>query len=323
MTNFPFGVSSFGNVLTGGVPVIPASLPSADPSVPPAFFVSGDGSDNNDGLTPLTPLATIAAAHALATTNCNQIIYLLGTQTSSKCAAAVVWSKNRTHLVGMCAPIGTSARARLSATAVFTPMVTVSGQGCIFQNFEIFHGQTSATGAAVCWSDTGGRNYYNRVHFGGGGDATQAADASCRSLLLSGNTGENLFEGCTIGLDTIAQVAASASIEITGGSPRNRFMNCLIQNYTTANAPLFLKIGVGGIDRYLQFINCIFSNSIVGGGTAMAQAFSLSDSAGGLIYLHLSAVQGPTALCTVNSNVLFGDNAAAAATGQRLVKLTG
>jgi hypothetical protein len=292
--------------------------------LPSAFFVSGDGSDSNDGLTPGTAFATLATAYAATTNNADQIIYLLGTPTSCKINATLNWANSRTHLVGMAAPVGTSCRARLSVNAAFTPAVNVTGQGCIFQNFEIFNGYTSATSSSnnVCWTDGGGRNYYNGVHFASPGQATQAGGAGSRALTLSGNTGENLFVNCVIGVDTEAQSAASASLEVIAGagSPRNRFIGCFFPNYTTANSPVFVKIGASSIDRYIYFEDCIFHNFV---GTAQTEAFSFVVNAGGDIILHNCLVAPSMTLVTGNVANLYGDNAYAAATGQRGVALTG
>jgi len=290
---------------------------------PNIFFVDGtNGLDSNIGTSPLFPFLTLTAAYNACTAGQNQIVYIL--PNTVHIGATFTWAKDKTHLIGLTAPIGQASRARFSATAVFTPMFNVTAQGCIFANFEAFFGQTSAAGAAVCWLEQGQRNYYDTVHFAGGGDATQAADASCRSLVIDGvsGQGEHFFNNCVFGLDTVAQVAASATLEMLNHTPRNRFRDCEFANYTTANAPLFLKVGSGGIDRDVIFDRCIFRNSTVGGGTAMSQAFSINSAAGGIFILKNSLVVGPTKLQTTDSALVFGDNAYGAATTAKGLQLT-
>ena len=60
--------------------------------------------------------------------------------------------------------------------------------------------------------DSGGRNFYSNVNFGGMGDAASAADAGSRSIKIT--SGENTFDNCSFGLDTVARSAANANIEL-------------------------------------------------------------------------------------------------------------
>ena len=329
LTHFDFGIATPLVVGPSQMPVVPTNGN--------VFFLDGNnGSDGYDGRTPDRAFKTLdgagvvgAGAYAACVGNANEIIYILG-GTTVHLAAAFVWAKNNTHLIGLAAPTGIAGRARISATAVFTPMFTVTGRGCIFSNFEIFFGQTSATGAAVCWLAQGQNNYYGNVHFAGGGDATQAADASCRSLVIDGGgagsgNGENLFENCVIGLDTIPQVGASFLLEVKANSfaARNRFKNCFFDMTVTATAPAFVSIGASSLQRFISFENCIFHAVPSAGSATPAQAFAIDSACNGNVILHNSMVIGCTALVTGNSARLFGDTAGGATTANRGVALTG
>lgn len=225
---------------------------------------------------PNTPFATLAAA--LAVLVAGDTIYITGTV---HVTATVVINKDNVRVIGLNSPSANSrARISQSGSTVFSPLVSVTSQGCRFENLATFHGFNDAS-AQICWSDTGGRNYYNNCQFFGMGNTTAAAQAGGRSLLISGSTGENLFEGCTIGLDTILRAtAANASLEFTGGSPRNIFRNCIFRSNCSDAADVHVLIGVGGIDREVSFQGCLFHN-FAGGGTSLTADISADASAGG------------------------------------------
>lgn len=249
-----------------------------------------NGSDGNTG-GPSDPLKTLTQALSLCTSGNNDVIFMVGTIHT---AATIAWSKSNTHLIGLTAP-SNNDRARISQTgsAVFTPLVDVTGSGCIFKNLATFHGFNDAS-TQICWAEAGGRNYYENVQFLGMGNATAAAQAGSRSLTIGGS-GENLFMGCTIGLDTVVRATnANASLEFISASPRNVLRNCIFQADVSDAADTHVTIGVGGIDRYALFDNCTFLNAEFGGpgATAMTAAFSVNASAGGLVLVQGGASIG-------------------------------
>lgn len=260
------------------------------------FWVDeANGSDGNTG-GPQDPFATLSQAHSMCTANNDDVVFLVGTVHTT---ATIAWSKNKTHLIGLCAP-SQNNRARISQTGstVFTPLVNVTAEGCIFRDLATFHGFANAS-TQICWTAAGGRNSYQNVEFFGGGDATAAAQAGMRSLLVSGSTGENVFTGCTIGLDTVVRATAvNASLEFTGGSPRNKFVDCVFQADVSLAGDLHCTIGSGGIDRWALFKNCTFLNAINSGGTAMTVAFIVNASAGGSVILQDPTSVGATVFAT-------------------------
>ena len=184
----------------GGVPVL-SGLPYSKNSK--YYFVDPANGAANGAGTLDDPCDKISTAFAKCVANQHDtVIYIAG---SSGCteSAAIVWNKNYTHLIGIAAPTGVAVRARIFQLATLTgasPFITVSASGCIFKNFYVFQGVDDAT-SLINISVTGGRNYFEGVHFAGGGHATQAINGGM-SLLLNGAE-ENLFVRCTIGLDTI------------------------------------------------------------------------------------------------------------------------
>lgn len=272
------------------------------------FFVDPvTGSDGNQG-TPESPLATLYQAHALMTDGNNDVAVIVGdgstaatirlslalaqTITPAATAGTLAWTKSACHLIGMTAPTQIGQRARIAPpTGTYTMatfgsgnFVTVSGQGCYFANFSLFNGFSTGGASQICWTDTGGRNYYENVDFGGAGDAASAQATTSRSLLISGTTGENTFVGCTIGLDTVTKTVANASLEFAGGSPRNTFIGCNFPFQTSASTPLGIIVSAAsGIDRWQKFDRCTFINNVQSGSTTMAALATLPASAGGLL----------------------------------------
>jgi hypothetical protein len=257
------------------------------------FFVSeSGGSDGNTG-GPQDPLKTLTQALALCVDGNNDVVFLSGTV---HVTATVAWSKGKTHLIGLAPPLNSQARARISQTgsAVFSPLVNVTGSECIFQNIGTFHGFNDAS-TQICWIDSGGRNRYENCFFAGMGHATAAAQAGSRSLVVDGTTGENTFSRCTIGLDTVVRAtSANASLEFTNHTPRNVFDSCIFLADVSDAADLHVLVASGGIDRFALFKNCTFLNSTDSGATAMTVAFTVNASAGGSVLLQYCSSHGAT-----------------------------
>ncbi len=304
-TNFPNGLTSFGIPVVPGVPL---------PFTGDYYFVDPvNGSDGNTGGAE-DPLRTLSRAHTLCTAGQNDVVILIGngaTSGSARESATLVWSKDATHLIGVSAPTAVAQRSRIAATSGvnFTPLVSVTAAGCMFLNISAFHGYDAAT-AQVCWNDSGERNYYGNVCFQGMGHATAGAQAGGRSLVISGSgKGEHTFDGCTIGLDTVARTTTNASLEFSGGTPRNLFRNCIFPAYATNAGALFVTVAAAAaIDRWEEFDQCTFINSVKSGsGTAMTGAFNVAASAGGLLLLKRCTIVGATDIEASASNEIFID----------------
>jgi hypothetical protein len=305
-TNFPNGVSSFG------IPVLPTGAVIGTGKV---FFVApgaANASDANRGDSLGSPLATLYKAHSLMTSGNNDVCYLVGNGASSgsarlstalaqtvdatATAGTLNWTKNACHLIGVCAPTSIAQRARIAPpTGVYTVttfgsanFVVVTGSGCLFSNFSLFHGFSTGGANQICWTDNGSRNCYQNVNFGGIADAGSAADAGSRSLKIgSAGSGENAFYGCTIGLDTVTRSAANASLELAGATPRNSFIDCIFP-FMTSSATVLGIIGTGDecVDRWQLFQDCSFINNVKSTSTAMTQLLTFSTASPGGLILH-------------------------------------
>lgn len=260
LTAFPSGVSSMGiPVLGGGL-----GMPVGGKHI---FCDPANGSDGNKGLQWGNAVSTLTKALSLATAGKNDVIYLIGTGQaagSARLSATLAWNKDATHLVGVAAPTVVGGRARIAPTSgatLFTPMVTVSGDGCIFANIHMFHGFAAEETAIGCLNVTGERNYFSNCHVAGIGHDKAGDQAASYSLRLVGD-GENTFDNCTIGLDTIPRSVACAELEMVSAAVRNTFKGCRFLSYADNIAALMVKIDAANdIDRWVLFDHCLFINT--------------------------------------------------------------
>jgi len=304
----------------GGVPTIGGTIMGLQTGN--WFFVDPvNGADGNPGNSPQRALATLYRAHELMTSGGNDVCVLLGngaasgsarlstalaaTIDSTATAGTLNWTKSACHLIGTGAPTMVAQRARIAppsgtytqATFGSGNFIVNSGSGNIFANFSVFNGFSTGGTNQICWTDTGSRNFYFNVNFGGMGDAASAQNAGSRSLKIgSGGSGENTFVNCVIGLDTVTRTTANASIEFAGATPRNTFIECVLP-FQTSNAGVLgiLGTGAGCVDRWQLFRKCQFVNNIKSTSTQMTALGSFtSASPGGMVIFQDCASVGST-----------------------------
>lgn len=308
-TNYPNGITSLGIPTFGAGGLLPfVGNYWFVQEVTTAGVAAGEGSAKS-------PFNTLQQAINAATPGNNDVIFLTGTVHQSAGQGSILWNKNNTHLVGLCAPVRRGKRARISVTGStgFNQLVKVTGTGCQFLNFGTFYGFPNTSGALVCWEDDGGENFYGNCELLGFGDGTAstgtAALAGARSLKMNSNTGQNTFRSCVFGVDTEPRTAANYNIEIAGGSPRNTFEDCDLEAYIGSGGTGggFLLVGAAGIDRYLNFRDCRFGNAFLSSASTLTQAMNLSGSAGGVVNLQgLTTGWGFTHWETSQSGSLYG-----------------
>lgn len=272
-----------------------------------------NGDDLNDGSSPNSAFATLTAAYAATVSGNNDVIILMGDGTTAaiaRLAATLTWAKDATHLIGITAPVMEEQRARIStplgATVNINPLLNVTGSGCIFQNFSTFQGVGQATTDEKLIDIAGHRNYFNNVQFGGMGHANGAARAGSYVIGLNGG-GENLFEHCSIGLETIARSAANASVKLLAASQRNQFRNCEFPMYPTANTPLFVNANLAnGLNgSTMKFTRCAFRGLLgASSGTQPAVTSTIAADVNGDLYFdQCSTVAAKWAAATARVHV--------------------
>lgn len=242
----------------GGLPVMMGIPFSRDSKY---YFVdAANGSSGNSGLSPDKPLAKVSQAEDKCVANQHDCVILIGGSSTSAEIATITWDKNYTHLIGIGAPTRVSPRARIhnETTTGQTPLLNITSTGGIFKNFLIFQGVDEAV-ANINVQVTGGRNYFENVHFAGGGHASQAINGGA-SLKLD-NAEENTFVKCTIGVDTIAAATGMMGMLVDGSANRNIFDGCHFTMYAGHTAAGFVEfVDTSAIDRYLWFKKCMFIN---------------------------------------------------------------
>ena len=317
MTMFRDGVFQFG-----GVPVGSGMLPLMGGSGKVFFVDPANGSDGNVGRRPDQALDTVAAAYDLCTDGAGDTIYLLNdgnTSGSAREAATITWAKDNTHLVGLCAPVVLSQRARITPattdTAGNTPMITVSGHGNVFANVAIQNWITDDAVAGIGVDVTGNRNYFYNCHIVGISHANVGDEATAADLRITGGE-ENLFEKCTIGIDTVPRSTTNASVELATAAARNMFVDCLFPMLADNAGALFVKVdGSGDIDRFVMFKNCTFHNAVESTGTSLTSAVSAHNSAGGTVVLQSCIIVGADDVAAADNGNVYTTPIPAAGTG--------
>ena len=221
-----------------------------------------------------------------------------------------------------------SQRARISPasgnTTIVTPQLTVSGNGNVFQNISLFEGGSENSVTSTCVSVTGVRNYFNNVAVLNMGSANSADEANSANVKIDGGE-ENYFQGCYIGLDTIARSTTNANVELVGQATRNTFKDCFFPIFADSATALFVKVdGALDIDRWVRFENCTFINAVNSTATTMTAAMDIHGTPGGTVIVKDCALIGATDWeAATNANIwLMGPVPAAATTGISVTQTT-
>lgn len=266
-----------------------------------------NGSDTNAGTAPSSAFASFETAFDNLTNNNNDVLIYLADTTSLTLQEAAVWNLSYTHFVGACAPTRVAQRARIFQKSTLTgasPLFTISGSGCLFKDFYIFQGVDDAT-SLINVKVSGGRNYFENVHFAGGGHATMAITGSA-SLLLDAAE-ENTFKNCSFGVDTVSLGNGGTAIKFDSEAHRNIFEDCYVNIYAgNAGASWVTVADSTGIDRYTFFKNCMFTNT---SATSLTSGFVIPAGMGAprRLFVKDCAFFGSTKLDANDRGVLYGN----------------
>jgi hypothetical protein len=270
------------------------------------FVKPYSGLDANNAKSPTKAVKTLLHAKALASADRNDVVYFISesntaASTTDYQSAALDWSKDGVALIGINGGQRLSQRSRIAQLSTATnvdDLFTVSANNCLISGIEVFHGVADATSVGAVLV-SGSRNHFYNCHFAGIGHDTQDV-ATNRSLKVTGS--ENLFEDCTIGLDTISRDTATYEMYFDGGATRNIFRKCRIISYAGAAAFTFITSPASGVDRWNLFEDCVFINmpTTVASGTTMNQAMAIAGggSPDGLFIFRNCSFTGVTALQT-------------------------
>lgn len=232
------------------------------------FFVKPrTGSDGASGRSPKEALKTLAAALSRCVANQNDIVFLISehndtaASTTDQQSATLDWNKDLVHLIGINAGGPVSMRSRIGFTSSYdtaSNLFTLSADACRIENIHFFAG-VAGTNPTGCMKVTGDRNLIRNCHIAGIGNNNNDIAGAYSLLLDAGH--ENLFDDCTIGLDTIARgTAANSGLLVDGSSSRNEFRGCrFIAQVEHATNHVHVRLAdTTAIDRYLLFKECVF-----------------------------------------------------------------
>lgn len=304
-----FGLPLFG--ITGNLPPLTGNY----------YWVDGtNGSDGNTG-GPQDPFKTLTQAQNSCLAGNNDVVFFTGTFSPT---ATFVWSKNNTHLIGLDIngpfPIPTISVASTAATTgAFTPLVSVTASGCIFQNFSVISGIAQAA-TQVAWAESGGNNSYLAVNINQIGNATAGAQAGNRALTLA--SANNYFQDCIIGNDAIVRATGTnSSVTILAGTGSTVFRGCIFPMWSSVAANTFIVAATATMTGNVILDQCILTNNVSGAGyVANTQAFSISATAGAILLLSPSTVvAGATILNTGGTGPVYAGGVIGTATGNKAV----
>jgi hypothetical protein len=233
-----------------------------------AYLVDAQhGSDNNPGTTWENPLLTLAAAEDKCVDNHNDAVLIIGGPTQNNLAAALVWDKSYTHLIGLTGDLpGIGQRARItSATdAAIGVTITLSGSGCIFKNLNI-QNENVANADSGALLVAGMRNYFKKCFISGMLSSVPAGRAAAYSCTVTGP--ENFFDDCAIGVSTIERTAHNAELILSGANcKRNYFRKCKILSQSVDPGKVLARIAAATEIWQLEFEDCIWWNLAMNAG---------------------------------------------------------
>lgn len=303
--NPALGTSGFNGLFLGG-------KPASQPEGAKNYYVDpANGSDSNSGL-PHEALKTVSEAYDRTVANRGDVVYVLNdgnTSGSVRESSGLVWAKDNTHLIGICSP-SINQRSRITPTSgstdvdAFTPMFTLSADGCIISNVSFVQGNSEDGKASVGILCSGLRNYLSGVSVLTGQHANQGDEASY-SVQVTGE--ENVFERCYIGTDTISRGGAvSANVRFGSGSTdqaaRNIFRECLFPMFADDTDPVFvLADATNDTQRWQLFERCNFLNT---GSSTLTAGIEWSDTAG-KCFLNYSSMFGVTDITQADSTLVL------------------
>lgn len=285
-----------------------------------------NGSDGNGG-GPQNPLATLTQALSLCKAGNDDVVFLVGTV---HLTSTLVWSKNRVHLIGLtgASNVGSALISVSSVTATagaFTPLVNVTGAGCIFENISTLSGINQAA-TQVNWAEAGGKNFYQGCSFNQVGHATAAAQAGNRALTIASLS--NTFVDCVIGGDQVVRATGTNfTVDLLAGAGSTTFQACTFSMFASAAADAHINAATTTISGFILLDDCQLIQDIENAtATSLNAAIIANASAGGAILLTPTTISlGATAIATTGPVYFVGVNpggANSATAGSIAIKAT-
>ena len=289
------------------------------------YFVDyANGSDTMSGKTKGTAVKTLSKAHAIATTNQNDVIFIKGNTTVTE-TAMLTWSKNRIHVFADGGPLplfgmGASAKVNIGVTTDTADLglLKVTGVRNSFNGIKFSSGNT-LTQAVYAVMDGGEYTRWNNCEFY---KSTHLTTAGAAEFLLNGDSSQ--FYRCQFG-DLVngkgGSSAPRANIlvsreQITGKVCRNVYMDScfFLQKALHADANFIYGAGTTDVERLLWLVKPKFVNAILASATiADAITFGGAQTEGNVI-LEDPVGSNVTAFAEASQNVFVQGAVPTAAT---------
>lgn len=319
LTNFPYGLTSFGQTLLGG---------GNAPTVGPQYFVDyGSGNDENSGTSPSDAWKTIeyANANALVVTNKFTKINLIGSATHVLAAMLTV-SKSRVIFDGIDGSFGRSygqaAKIQIGVTTAATDVAAILNTGVrnVFHNIKVL-GENTVAQALYGMIDGGEYTQMINCHI----EETQnlavtgAADFVC-------NADSPQYINCTFGSLANSRVGSivrpavlfTKGLAASGKVTRDaEFINCNLWINASATTNNFAYgANATDIERLCAFYGCKFiNNGISAFVPAQNVAFGATLTVGMVLLDNCVSLNAATAMSTTIGVFVNGSVPAAATTG--------
>lgn len=222
---------------------------------------------------------TLNAAYSAATSNANDIILLAG-HSSHTLSAAIDWTKNRIHVIGMDGGdrlVQQGAKVQNSTSDTDAYIIKVTGVRNSFRNIKFIQNSTNAAALTVLQMGGEGNLYKNCSFTFGVADNLDQTDAY--EVVMGEDSGT--FIDCQFGVDTLLTSAARSVMridQVTSGQEfkSNRFRGChFLISSSSATAEFITMAAAGDILFTNLFEECTFSASIdSAGGAALTRGVS-------------------------------------------------
>lgn len=264
LTNFPYGVSSFGVPSIGNIPAQSGNY----------FFVDAtNGVDGNDGQSWGSAVKTIAQAYSLCVSGHNDTI-VLSANASHSLTAMLDMSKSRVHIIGtgaMGAFKGQRSKISMGVTTATTDVyaVKVTGTGCSLSNVKVISNNTLSQNVAALYA---------------GGEACTYNNISVENLVSLDQTGDydvifasdsSTYNNCMFGTTTVQKSVArhTCLMGVDASSPvkDNMFNDCTFANNSTSTSSVNIKAGTADCINFSSiFRGTVFDNVVNAGAGSVA-----------------------------------------------------
>ena len=256
----------------------------------------------------------LSTAHDATVTGRNDVVLL--TPDNHTQTAAITWSRNMTHLVGMYPPQMMNQRSRIGHSADIAAFLTVSGYGNCFANIHLMYGRDGASNLNSL-TVSGNRNSFYYCHF----PVYHATPLDQSGFdLVKLNCGEVYFNHCFFGNDTVAWTDGDM-IRFYGPADRSTraiFEDCIFMMNADNNQVNFIETVAGNGAGVSIFKGCTFFNM----GTTITLAIDGTGLGNQKFYFDPEcAFYGVTDICTngKDTNILCGHDYGGASDADNLI----